>query len=159
MNHLKVMWPSLSIAHGKSRHSHKAQWGLTSSVLPASISSTMSSEDDIEATQSTGADTALHTQENVEATLSSIETTGPDDHPHNEQMGTRMDFFESDNQDEAMWDRLRHQIKRNQAQAFEGLQSQAKRMKAASEAEFGPLDVGACVTITVPNADRSKSDA
>jgi len=119
----------------------KAQWGLTTPLLPASISA------------------ALRTEEDVEAALSSIQSIDADDGQNNEEMGTIACISQIDDQDKEIRDELHHQIKRNQAQAFDGLQCQAKRMKVASDAKFGLLDVGTSVTIPVPDIDRSKSDA
>jgi len=72
---------------------HKAQWGLTSSLLPASIS------------------TAQRT--NVEAAFSSIQSMDVDYDPNDEEMEITTGISESDHQNEEMLDKLHHRIKRN----------------------------------------------
>ena len=54
--------------------------------------------------------------------------------------------------------RIARAIKRNQDIALEGLQAQAKRMKVASNSKFPVLEQGTCVTVPIPQVDRSKGD-
>ncbi|KAJ8666231.1 hypothetical protein QAD02_007893 [Eretmocerus hayati] len=43
-------------------------------------------------------------------------------------------------------------------EAVEGIEKQAKRMRLESNRRFLPLKVGMCVTVPVPDVDRSKAD-
>ncbi|XP_065223547.1 KRAB-A domain-containing protein 2-like [Planococcus citri] len=52
--------------------------------------------------------------------------------------------------------KLRSCIDGNRKRAIQGLEKQAKKMKAGSEAKFGVIERGTTVTVPVPEVDRSK---
>jgi valyl-tRNA synthetase len=117
----------------------KMLFGINASVLPASVTA------------------ALSTEEQLAEAVSSIRSIDAEVHVHDEETVAGVEAG-SDDEDTDSRNQLRRAIKRNQSRAFASLQSQAKRMKAASDAKFSKLDVGTCVTVPVPGVDRSKGD-
>ncbi len=180
IDELKVMWPQLSIVHGKPRHSQSQgsveranqdvegmiqawmadnesnQWGeglrfvqmqknnsyhqgIKQSPFEAMFGRKMLLGINVSVLP-TSVTAALSTEEELAETVAEAHINDEDD-----------DGTKSRNQ-------LSRAIKRNQSRAFAGLESQAKRMKVASDAKFGKLEVGSCVTVPVPGVDRSKGD-
>ena len=113
---------------------HVAKIGLSSSNLPNSVIESINSEEDLlQILKNDESETEKENDEESEVEVSS----------ENEEESIRL---------------KRAKIQENQQSAIEGLEKQAKRMLFESNNKFPPLERGMCVTIPIPDFDRSKAD-
>lgn len=112
----------------------RAKLGIASSSLPDCVINSLRTEEDLQ---------NLQEEEMASSNLEDIDTN-LEESTENDVAGILVTNKEN--------------ITRRQLEAVEGMEKQAKRMRLESDRRFAPLEIKSCVTIPIPDVDRSKAD-